>query len=476
MEAILPASAAPKLASPVARQDSSRVVVREQPRAALPLIFMLSGVMALAGALLWIMVRPEILSTYHYNQYVIAATHLVVLGFVSSVIMGAMYQLAPVALETQLFSRRLAWTHLAVHMVSVAGMVWMFARWDMKQVGHFGSAFALGAGLFIYNIARTVWRGKRGALPAIGMGMALFWFAATLTAGLMIAAGKCSYDSDAVSASGWMGATLRFLRGSAAAMARFDAIGAMHAHAHLGVMGFFVTLLMGVSYKLVPMFVLSDVQSRRRAIASMVLLSVGVASCFFTILLGSPLKPFAGLVVCAGLLFYGWEMRAILRARKRRALDLSMRIFLAGLWCLVPLSVLGMVLAWPRLPLTAFTGQLENLYGVLALLGLLGLAIQGMLYKVVPFLVWYVAYSPHVGSAKVPVFADMYSRRLQAVSFAAYSAGLVIACVAIVAGHGSCVRMAAGICLAGVLMLAVNMSLILRHLFRPQLLQVNNAQ
>ena len=41
-------------------------------------------------------------------------------------------------------------------------------------------------------------------------------------------------------------------------MSRFDQISAMHAHAHLGALGVFVMLIVGISYKLVPMFTFSD--------------------------------------------------------------------------------------------------------------------------------------------------------------------------------------------------------------------------
>jgi len=70
--------------------------------------------------------------------------------------MGAMYQLVPVALETRLHSERLARWHFVAHLVGVAGMVVMFWTWNMKQVGHFGSVFALGVGLFVVNLVKTL--------------------------------------------------------------------------------------------------------------------------------------------------------------------------------------------------------------------------------------------------------------------------------------------------------------------------------
>src|SRR5690349_12959071 len=76
------------------------------PSVALPLAFMLTGLAALSTGVVWLVLHPELLTTYHYNQSVIALTHLFVLGWILTIIIGAMYQLVPVALEVRLYSER----------------------------------------------------------------------------------------------------------------------------------------------------------------------------------------------------------------------------------------------------------------------------------------------------------------------------------------------------------------------------------
>ena len=98
MEAALPTSATLEPATPVGTR-STRVLnipARERgrggtrpyraevapnvrataPSVSLPLRFMLTGLVALLFAVGWIITKPSILASYHYNQYVIAATHL----------------------------------------------------------------------------------------------------------------------------------------------------------------------------------------------------------------------------------------------------------------------------------------------------------------------------------------------------------------------------------------------------------------
>jgi hypothetical protein len=415
------------------------------PSVALPLRFTLTGIAALLSGSVWLVLRPDLLATYHYNQYVIALTHLFVLGWICSVIMGAMYQLVPVALETRLHSERLARWHFVLHIIGFAGMVAMFQLWNLKQVGHFGSLLAISVGLFVYNLARTLARIPRWNVVAAGIASSLAWLSLTILAGLYLAASKC-----------W-------------SFSPFAPLAQMHAHAHLGGLGFFVMLIVGVSYKLVPMFTLGEVQSARRAAWSLVWLNAGLAGTFFTILLSSPWKIVFALLVVAGLVAYGWEIIAILRARKRRNLDWGVKYFLTALSLLIPVSALGIVLAWPGLPATALTTQLENVYGLLGFMGVVTLAILGMLYKVVPFLVWYASYSKAIGRNKVPALADLYSPTLQASGYWLFIVGLCLTSVATALGHETCVRIGCILLLASVVTFALNIGRILLHLVRPRL-------
>lgn len=436
----------------------------------LPLAFILTGLGAMLFGCVWLVAKPDLLSTYHYNQYVIAATHLFVLGWLSSVVMGAMYQLVPVALETKLYSQTLAKVQFGCHLVGFVGMVWMFERWNMKQVGHFGCVMFLGVCLFVYNLARTLLRVPRWTVTATGVTAALAWLSLTVTAGLCLATAKCSYEAaDSIATATWVGALLHGLRSIGSFMTHFDAISAMHAHAHLGVLGFFTILIVGVSYKLVPMFTLSEVQCRHRAGLSLVLLNIGLGGTFTCILLRSLWKMAFTLLIILALAIYGWELIEILRARKRRALDWGMKMFFGAVCLLALESLLAVVLSWPRLPLNEFTGQLENLYGFLGLLGFVSLAVIGMLYKIIPFLVWFGTYSAKVGLAQVPSLAELYSARLQKIGFATYALGLVITGAGIVAAHGLLVRCGTLLLCLSLATLVVNIGLMLRHLLRPQL-------
>jgi Cytochrome C and Quinol oxidase polypeptide I len=436
----------------------------------LPLIFILTGLVALCAGIAWLFVQPSVLASYHYNQYVVSLTHLFVLGWICSIVMGAMYQLVPVALETKLYSEKLAWWQFVFHTVGFAGMVWMFRIWNMKQVGHFGCVLAVGVGLFVYNIARTLRRVPRWNVTATAVTTALAWISVAIIAGLLVATAKCTYNTETpIPATGPIGSLIHGLRSAAGFMSHFNSISAMHAHAHLGALGFFTILIVGVSYKLIPMFTLSEVQSRRRASFSIAFLNAGLVGSFVTILVGSAWKSAFACIVVAGLAIYAVELRAIFRARKRRTVDWGIKYFLTALVVLLPLSLLAVILSWHALPFNSFTGQLENLYGFLGFIGLISFAIIGMLYKIVPFLVWFGRYSEHIGRAKVPALADLYSARLQGAGYWTWITGLAVASTGIILSNETGVRIGCGLLAFSIATLMVNVATMLSHFFRPRI-------
>jgi hypothetical protein len=462
MAAISLTSAAVKTAPRVTPQ--SQPFGATAPSTTLPLLFTLTGLLALFCAAGWLVARPDILATYHYSPGAVAITHLFVLGWLCSIVMGAMYQLVPVALESKLFSERLAQIQFAFHTVGFIGMVWAFQNWNLKLVGHFGMLLAAGVVLFVFNIAQTLRRVPKWNVIATSVASALAWIALAVTAGHCIVAGKCSYD-----AANSGNILMTALKSIAAFMQRFDMLGAMHAHAHLGAVGLFIVLIVGVSYKLIPMFTLSELQNPRRAAWSVWLLNLGLGGSFVTIALRSLWKPAFSLLVVLALALYGQEMRAILNARKRRTLDWGVKMFLAAVTMLLPLSVVAIVLSWPNLPMNSWTMQLENVYGVLGLAGVVTLAIVGMLYKIIPFLVWFGSYSPHIGKAQVPALAEMYSPRLQIVGFWAFLTGLLTTLVAIEFANPLAVRIGCILLATALAVIGINVAQMLHHYVRPQL-------
>jgi hypothetical protein len=126
------------------------------------------------------------------------------------------------------------------------------------------------------------------------------------------------------------------------------------------------------------------------------------------------------------------------------------------------------VLAWPGLAVTEFTGQMENLYGFTALVAVVGLAILGMLCKIMPFLVWYHSYSPHVGRAKVPSLGDMSEPQLLAAGYWTFLGAISWLSGAILMASEPAVRIGAVLLATSLACYAGNFASVLSHWIRPR--------
>lgn len=455
---------------PTPSTSSSNAFASGAPDVTIPLRFMLAGLMSLFLAVGILIARPALLTDYHYHQHIVAVTHLLVLGFLLSVATGATYQLVPVVLETQLHSERLARWHFPIHVLSVAGMVWAFWVWDMKNVGHFGSGLALGVGFFLWNLFQTLRRAPRWTAVSTGIAGALFWLGATVFAGLAISAAKSTYELvGRTDIHPMLATTLAGLKATADFMARFESMGVMHAHAHLGLVGVFVLLTVAVAYRLVPMFLIGEIQRPWRANLSLALGHLGLGLAFFGILLQNVLKPIGAALLAAGLVLYGVELACIVRHRNRRDIDWGLRGFLTSQGILGLTALIGLALSRPGLVLNETVGRFENLYGFLAVFGVLAFAILGMLYKILPFLVWFSVYSREIGRSKTPALHEMYSAPWQRTGYALWLAGLVTGAGAILLAQPGLARLAVLLLAASLFTFARNTFSVLDHLRHPRL-------
>lgn len=400
---------------------------------------MLFGLGCLAVAAVWLALDPGMLLRPHRNAQTVAWTHVFVLGFGLSIVTGALYQIAPVALETVLFSDRLARVHSWLHLAGVPILTAMFYVWDLKQAGHAGSLVFLGMLLLAINLGCTLGRAPRPGVVGAFVASALLWLFLTMVAGLAMAA-NAFWPFLPQRGGDWLA-----------------------AHAHLGVGGIFINLIVGLSFRLAPMFLLGAMQSAARAWLAWVFLNAGVAWLFAAIAFGPPaFGAGAGVAASAGLALGLWEIAAIVAARRRRRIDWGMRMFLAAVALTIPMAGAGFVAAFspPDAPV-------RTAYALVALLGVVGFAIIGMLHKILPFLVWFTVYSPLAGRAPTPSLADMISPALQRSVGLAYPAALVPLAGGVLASNQGLATLGAWLWAGAVAVFLCNAAMVLRHLLRP---------
>jgi hypothetical protein len=153
-------------------------------------------------------------------------------------------------------------------------------------------------------------------------------------------------------------------------------------HIGWGALGWISALLIGVAYQVVPMFQITPEYPsllRRGLIPALglMLLSWSFAQWWLP-----ELTSLLGHLLALSLLLFAVQTLWLQEQRRRRLADVTLDFWRLAMVCLI-LAVLTWVAAqwfeWARL---------ELLVGALFLLGFATSAINGMLYKIVPFLVW----------------------------------------------------------------------------------------
>jgi hypothetical protein len=411
----------------------------------LSLAFIGLGLAWLAVAASLTAARPGLLALPHAAPPVLALTHAWVLGFLVSCAAGALYQLSPVALGTMLWSERLGWWHFGLHAVGVPGMVLAFWRWQPAAIGWCGLPVAAGFVLLAVNVWRTVRRARVRDAVAWSVVLATGWLVATGLAGLTLAANRTWLF--------WPAHLLPLLR----------------AHAHLGLVGFFLTLLQGVTFRLVPMFTLAEAPAGKIVPTGLALtqggllgLAPGLAFSLPGVVLGGALLSGAGLAVS------GIALHRTLVKRHKRQLEPALTAFVRGGAGLALAAAAGLLLAWPGSPWgSAPGGPGATFYGVLVLGAGLGPLFTGMLGKIVPFLTWMRAYGPRVGRQPTPSATGLTQPRLE-------SWGLALQGLAILPLGAGTWRLDARLLAVGGALLAAATGLllanflgVLRHLWFP---------
>jgi hypothetical protein len=224
----------------------------------------------------------------------------------------------------------------------------------------------------------------------------------------------------------------------------------LHAIAGLG--GWLTLTAMGVSYRLLSMFMLSpDVDDRKSGttlVAGALAIAVTVVGGILAIGLSSGLNVVLLIAAVLGLAtaaLYGRDVIDIFRGRKRRQLELNTRMAVLSFASLAGAALLGVVLA-----LTGAFATHLGAFAFLAIFGWLSGLVLAKLYKIVAFLTWLETYGPVMGRAPTPRVQDLVSEARASKWFVTYYAAVWFGTLMLLAGQTSAFRAAVAMMIVGI--------------------------
>lgn len=325
--------------------------------------------------------------------------HLVALGWLSLLMCGALFQFVPVLVARPLYSDSLPLPTLACLLAGLVALLLGFLQMGgflSITFAFFPSAAALlaiGFGLVLWNLGRTLWAARPLALPARFVVVGLCSIAATVTLGIIftLVLGGVTDNPHLV-----------------------DVVAnGVPLHAIAGLGGWLTFTAMGVTYRLLAMFMLAPElggpRSRAGFYCGTAALAVAIVGGVTAICLAASLTPIlfaAGLLGLCALLLYGADILHLYRARKRRTIELNSRMAAVAMANLAASVILIVVLAGLGiLPQHAAVVVFLVAFGWLS-----GLALA-KLYKIAAFLTWLECYGPVLGKTATPRVQDLAVER-----------------------------------------------------------------
>jgi len=332
--------------------------LEQAPPISVPLRFFLTAPLFLLGAgLLLLAYGPEALAS-RWSPVTLALTHLLTLGFLGMIMWGAMMQMLPVLAGSPVPA--VLGASGVSHLLLGGGVVALvvgFLLGSPLALSLALGALAAGVGLFFLVVALALWRAPAANATITAMRYALLGLLLTaLLGGLLL--GRLIHPFGAL-----------------------DSLRLTNLHLAWGLLVWVGILVLGVAYQVVPMFQLTpEYPPWMKRLLSHLL--------FILVLLWSPLYLFGGNrlaalpIVLAGLVYtlFALTTLRLQGRRKRRLPDITLDFWRLGMGLLLlalPAWGLGLLYeGWLLLP------------GVVVL-GFALSVVNGMLYKIVPFLSWF---------------------------------------------------------------------------------------
>lgn len=314
-----------------------------------------------------------ILPDWQHNRWspaTLALTHLVTLGYLAMIMLGALLQILPVVLGAPVPQvRRVAWIGLlglSLGTLTLAsGLILSDPFWLQTAMLLLAAGLAPPLIAIMFSLTRT-------AAPQIAwpIRQAILALAVTLALGVLLAGGLGGiWSSDGMGGN-------------------FSTSELTDRHATWGLIGWVLILVIGVAYQVVPMLQLTPpypIQLSRWltwiVFASLLLYALPTAWSPVLALAGS------GLIGLCGVTFAVTTLR--LQAQRRRKIgDITLDFWRLGMACLLLAIALATLLTALPSP-DAWQEALQIELGMIFLLGFAHSVVSGMLYKIVPFLAWF---------------------------------------------------------------------------------------
>ncbi|QCX52303.1 cbb3-type cytochrome c oxidase subunit I [Elizabethkingia sp. JS20170427COW] len=401
--------------------------------------YIYASVSFLVGTLL-LLWHTDLVQQHYFYPYTLAITHIMALGWGTMIILGASHQLLPVLIEGKLDSNFLALLTFVTTAIGIPCLVVGFYQFNFGILMQIGAVLVnVGVLSYVINVMKSAFKSKKRNIHAWYMMAASLWLFSTTFFGLLLV---CNFSENILPK---------------------NSVSYLSIHAHLGLVGWFLLLVIGVGSRLIPMFLISKYTNDRTLWQIFFLINCALISFIVIRLMGAASVYYYISVALAlgGILLFANYCRKAYLVRIRKSVDEQMKTSL--------ISVIQMVLPFLALILTLVlmpSDQYPNialLYGFCIFFGWITAIILGMTFKTLPFIVWNKVYHKKAHVGKTPPPKDLFSEKVYQIMLKTYLLGFVIFILGIILKNEWILKVGAFALLITAILYVYNTSLTLLH-------------
>lgn len=394
-------------------------------------------------ATILLLLHTNIVESNYFNPYTLAITHTMALGWGTMIIFGASHQLLPVLVEGKLDSNTLAYLTFAFAAIGIPILTVGF------YIFHTGWVLQVGAILiniaiifYIINVLKSSFKSKKRNVHAWFIIAASLWLFSTTFFGLLL--------------------VFNFTKN----ILPNNSVNYLSIHAHMGLVGWFLLMVIGVGSRLIPMFLISKYTNDKTLWQIFWLINISLISfiIFKTIELSNFYYYISILLAFIAISLFVNHCLKASKVRIRKNVDEQMKTSL--------LSVLQMILPFIALMITlTFVPTKQHnkmvlIYGFCILFGWITAIILGMTFKTLPFIVWNKVYHKKAYTGKTPAPKELFNEKVYNLMLIMYIAGFVLFIFGAVILNQIIIKTAAVALLIAAVLYVTNTSKVLLH--KPQ--------
>ncbi len=395
--------------------------------------YLYAGISFLAATILLIFSSPAFLQHY-FHPHTLAITHLMALGWGTMMILGASHQLVPVLIEGKLYSNALAYLSFAFAAIGIPLLIFGFYKFNFHWPAQTGAIFINVAILFyLMNIAMSMAKSKKENVHAVFVFTGTLWLMITILVGLFLV---YNFTFNVLSK---------------------DSLYYLPLHAHLGIIGWFLLIVIGVGSRLIPLFLISKYNNTKLlwwiySLVNFALISFIIFFLYFKITL---LYFFPLTAIAASLILFGYYCYHAYLDRIRRKVDYQVKISLLSV-IMMALPLIFLLIVILLLLVSIDNYHLILTYGFCIFFGWITAIIFGMTFKTLPFIVWNKVYHDKAGLGKTPNPKELFSDKIFLMMGGSYLAGFVLFAAGILISNELIIKIAAILLLISAILYNVN--------------------